>query len=256
MAEVTVPVDSQMETQLTPQMAEPVVPTTEEEPAATLPAEMAEQDENSILELDAICKKCLQPVAPSEAVVKAPKVLWCRECNSIYSMLRRHQQWPPACFNGLSAENQAEFWSRCKKEKENGSSFNYKRVRDVLVRTTTESKCKEKRLDVGGTYLPLSVYQQRGYKIDDGFCSRNAKQWSDGLQEWTYLLCETSVNDAEITKSIESEVAEAERQVKKRKMKDEDKDKKKENEGGNASGSATASTSMVLDLVTDSEGRK
>lgn len=117
MAEVTVPVDSQMETQLTPQMAEPVVPTTEEEPAATLPAEMAEQDENSILELDAICKKCLQPVVPSEAVVKAPKVLWCRECNSIYSMLRRHQQWPPACFNGLSAENQAEFWSRCKKER-------------------------------------------------------------------------------------------------------------------------------------------
>ena len=255
--------------ELTPQMAEPVVPAANGSEAPTLPAELpaegmeaADADvlDDSILELDAICKKCLQPVVPSDAVVKAPKVLWCRECNSIYSMLRRHQQWPPACFNGLSTENQAEFWSRCKKEKDNGS-FNYKRVRDVLVRTTTESKCKEKRLDVGGTYLPLSVYQQRGYKVDDGFCSRNAKQWSDGLQEWTYLLCETSVNDAEITKNVESEVAEAERQVKKRKMKDEDNDKKKDAKeekpkDQNASSSAAAPTSLVLDLVTDSEGRK
>ena len=129
------------------------------------------------------------------------------------------------------------------------------------MRTTTESKAKEKRLDVGDTYLPLSVNQQRGYKADDGFCSRNAKQWSDGLQEWTYLLCETSINDAEITKNVESEVAEAERQVKKRKMKDEDKDKKKDAEeekpkDGNAGSSAAKPTSMVLDLVTDSEGRK
>ena len=254
--------DTQQESQqLSPRMAEPVVPFSGAE-APTLPADLGIEDGHdhredadvmAILELDATCKKCLQPVSPSEAVVKAPKVLWCRECNSIYTMLRRHQQWPPACFNGLSAEDQAEFWSRCKKEKEDGSSFNYKRVRDALVRTTTESRSKEKRLDVGGTYLPLSVYQQKGYNIDDGFCTRNAKQWSDGLQEWTYLLCETSVNDAEITKNIESEVAEAERQVKKRKMKEDKVEETGKEE--NASGSATATTSMVLDLVTDSEGR-
>lgn len=66
------------------------------------------------LQWDAKCKKCWQPVMPQDAVVKAPRVLWCKECNTLYSMVKRHQAWPPPCFQGLTSEQQAAFWSKCK----------------------------------------------------------------------------------------------------------------------------------------------
>ena len=123
-------------------------------------------------------------------------MLWCKECNTLYTMVKRHQEWPPPCFKGLSKDQQAAFWAKCKDEKdENG--FSYQRVRDLLVRQTTESKMQQRRLDVGGTYYPLSVYRKRGYEIGPGFEERNPRLWSDGLGEWTYLLAETSVHESE-----------------------------------------------------------
>ena len=64
------------------------------------------------------------------------------------------------------------------------------------------------------------MYRKRGYIIDDKFEERNPRQWSDGLQDWTYLLSECSVHEAEIEQTIEKVVLEAERAVKKRKADD------------------------------------
>lgn len=205
-----------------------------------------------MLEWDAKCKKCWQPVMPQDAVVKAPKVLWCKECNTLYSMVKRHQAWPPPCFQGLSSEQQAAFWSKCKEEK-GEKGFSYTRVRDLLVRTTTENKMQERRLDVGGTYYPLSVYRKRGYEITDRFEDRNPRMWSEGLGDWVYLLAETSVHESEVKQTVEAEIATAERQVKKRKIKAVEDKSEKEGEKVEMPASST-SKPMVLDLLTESEG--
>ena len=80
-----------------------------------------------------------------------------------------------------------------------------------------KEQVKQRRLEVGGTYLPLSVYAAKGYTIDADFESRNARQWSDGLQCWTYLLNEVSAPKSDIQSSVERSVMEAERNVRKRK---------------------------------------
>ena len=204
------------------------------------------------LQWDAKCKKCQQPILPQEAVVKAAKVLWCKECNTLYSMVKRHQAWPPPCFQGLTTDQQAAFWAKCKEEKgENG--FSYQKIRDLLIRTTTESKMVQRRLDVGGTYYPLSVYKQRGYDIKPGFEERNPRLWSDGLQEYVYMLAETSVHESEVRQTVEAEVACAERMVKKRKKAVEDTKGEKEGEK-NEKAASSSSNPVVLDLLTDSEG--
>ena len=102
-------------------------------------------------------------------------------------------------------------------------------------------------MGVGGTYLPLSVYRQRGYEIDEGFTQRNPSQWSPGLNDYTYLLVECPASEKEIRESTEMQVLEAERAVRKRKaadmVGDEEEDRKS---------TATAGT-VVLDLVTESQ---
>ena len=208
-----------------------------------------EEDPDQLLEAEMMkCKKCGLEVELTQAIIRGPTELWCKACNSLYTMLRRNLSWPPECFHSLSDDAQQSFWARCRREKEESKKtmFSYKSVRDTLITQVCEETKKVKTVGAGGTYLPLSVYRQRGYEIDAGFCERNPCQWSPGLQQNTYLLVECSVNEQEIRMNTEKQILEAERAVKKRKAADmvEDEEEKKS--------VATAAT-QVMDLVTESE---
>ena len=104
----------------------------------------------------------------------------------------------PACFATLSEEAQQNFFARCKQEKQDAKKtmFSYKTVRDTLVTQICEETRKVRIVGVSGTYLPLSVYRARGYEVDQGFTTRNPSEWSPGLNQWTYLLVESSVSEA------------------------------------------------------------
>lgn len=210
-----------------------------------------EEDETDLLEQTIVCKKCGMPLQLEESVVRGPRELWCKECNSIYTMLRRHQKWPPSSFSALSEQQQQQFFATCRQQKLDSkkSMFSYKSIRDTLISSLSEEKINQKKVETGGTYLPISVYKTKGYICDDGFKSRNPKMWSDGLQDWVYLLAETSINEAEIKNSIERQIVEAERQIRKRKASDvvpqaiEDEDNK----------STVTQKTEVCDLLTESE---
>ena len=178
-----------------------------------------EEDETDLLEQAIVCKKCGMPLDLEESVVRGPRELWCKECNAIYTMLRRHQKWPPASFSALSEQQQQQFFVTCRKQKEDSKKtmFNYKSIRDTLIMSLSEEKINQKKVETGGTYLPISVYKKKGYICDEGFEARNPRMWSDGLNDWTYLLAETSINEAEIKNTIEKQIVEAERQIRKRK---------------------------------------
>ena len=170
-------------------------------------------------DLQATCKKCHQLVALDEAIIRGPKELWCRECNALYTMLQRHQCWPPQSFASLTEDAQVDFFQKRKKQKQDSDKGRmcYSRVRDVLINTLVEEQKRERTTEVGGTFLPKSVYLARGYVIDADFEKRNPKRWSDGLNDWVYLLAEVSINEKEIHATVERQVVEAERTVKKRK---------------------------------------
>ena len=112
-----------------------------------------------------------------------------------------------------------DFFQKCKKQKQESEKgqMSYSRVRDILVNTLVEEQRRERTTEVGGTFLPKSVYVQRGYVVDQDFEKRNPRRWSDGLNDWVYLLAEVSINEKEVHASVERQVVEAERNVKKRK---------------------------------------
>ena len=196
-----------------------------------------------------ICKKCHLEQDINTVVIRGPREMWCRACNNLYTLLRRNLAWPPAQFATMSEEQQAQFWAQCQKDREESmkSSFCYSRVKDTLTKVMAKEQVKQRRLEVGGTYLPLSVYAAKGYTIDADFESRNARQWSDGLQCWTYLHNEVSVSESDIHSTVERTIVEAERNVRKRKaaVMNGDEDKKSV---------AASSTDNVMDLVSESEG--
>lgn len=128
------------------------LPDAEEETQNTsvVPANSGEEeiplsaDCEEVLAWDAKCKKCCQPITPQEAVVKALKVLWCQRMQHTL----HHGETPPGMATAMLQRTEQAFWAKCKDEKdENG--FSYQRVRDLLVRQTTESKMQQRRLDVG-----------------------------------------------------------------------------------------------------------
>lgn len=162
------------------------------------------------------CKKCGVTTKLEHCVARGPKEVWCKECNALYTMLRRHQQWPPAGFVSLPTGAQQAFFKRCKDEKAEACAqgFSYKTVRNSLIAVMAEEVTRSRKVAVGGTYLPLSVLAKQGYEIDDDFTQRNPSLWSKSLNCWTYLVSEVSVNHEEIHASVEKEVLEAERLIK------------------------------------------
>lgn len=131
------------------------------------------------------CKKCKVETDMKFAVARGPFEVWCKECNSLYTMLRRHLAWRPQDFVDLLDDQQSAFWARCKQEKleAKAGKFSYQSVRNCLVTSLKEETIRQKKTAVGGTYLPLSVYRQKGYHIDSGFSERNHAIWSSGLNE-------------------------------------------------------------------------
>lgn len=111
-----------------------------------------------------------------------------------------------------------------------------------------EETRKVRTVGVSGTYLPLSVYRARGYEVDQGFTTRNPSEWSPGLNQWTYLLVESSVSEQEIRATTEKQVVEAERAVRKRKAPEMVADEEEEKNS-----TATGAATVVLDLVSESD---
>lgn len=215
-------------------------------------AELRETEELLEAEMDqamADCKKCGVSTPLVDMVVRSCSEVWCKSCNSLYTMLQRHMKWPPQEFQALDESKQKAFFHQCsldKKESEK-SCFLYQRVKDCLTKALVEETIRQRRVSVGGKYLPKSVYEAQGYKLKPDFETRNPRLWSEGLQEWTYCLHEVSIDESDIRNTIERSVLECEKQVRKRKAPEvpavEDDDAK----------SCKSSAPIVLDLLSEDE---
>ena len=230
-----------------------VVPTEDQDPEVSdlvrQGAFLEEEEEDNVM---ITCKKCGCTCDPSECIIRNPSESWCRQCNSLYTMLQRHMAWPPKAFQTLSAEQQMSFFLKCAQEKaaSGKSQFSYSRVRENLTKVLVDEEVRARKLEVGGTYLPKSVYIAKGYELDSDFDSRVPRQWSYSLKCWTYLLCETSIHESHLKQTVERSVLESEQAVKKRRRPEALEPAEAE---ALEQKSTVSDTTMVLDLLTDSD---
>lgn len=103
-------------------------------------------------------------------------------------------------------------------------------------------------MSVGGVYKPRSWYEKEGYVLDDKFEDRKPCEWNAGLNQWTYLLAETAISEAEISRQVEESLLEAERAARKRKAPAEEE---KENAEQPAS---SKGKEELVDLLSESDG--
>ena len=69
--------------------------------------------------------------------------------------------WPPASFKKLSPEIQTNFW---REAKELAGKVH---LEELFVQALTKSRIEQEISQVGGEYLPLSVYASRGFNVGD-----------------------------------------------------------------------------------------
>lgn len=198
------------------------------------------------------CPKCGRHVNITDTVVRSQTERWCKCCNSLMTLLRRNLAWPPAEFTALTASEQQEFFKDAALSRSQHQQFKYGRVRDLLVTCLVKRSTSQKIHQVGGTYLPLSIYVARGYDLPPAFAETAPKQWSEPLGCWTFLLPELTISHKEIQETVNEKILQCERSIRKRRAVEQaDNGSDKAAKVGDAS-SAQEDT-MVLDLCTESE---
>jgi len=203
--------------------------------------------DSEIEETTRLCKQCGVAHPVLDMVERNPEQFICKGCHCITTTLRRHLAWPPREFQSLSLEEQQNFWLEAARTKAAGdSTFKYERIRDVLRQRLVTRKINASKREVGGTYKPLSVLRKKGYILPEGFEATAPREWSEGLNDYTYLLPEITVNEGEVKESIEETLLECERQVKKRKV-------QPQAAAQPAAGSANAPQPICYDLVSEDE---
>jgi len=123
-------------------------------------------------EVGPLCAKCGSEVDPFRAQIKKkarPSLTWiCNVCNSRMASLCRHfGRWPVAEFQELSKEEQDAFYRDIRLD-----DMNLKQIESTLLDRVTKKRSDSVEASVSGEWLPLSVWQSRGFNVDD--IQRNA----------------------------------------------------------------------------------
>ena len=185
------------------------------------------------------CFRCKQEVDPLRAVLTSKaKGSWkCPKCNVRGTQLHRiFGRWPPANFATLSQNAQADFWKKA------GEASNTAQLEDILVQTLTTQRIEREKTVVGGEYLPLSVYKQRGFDPE------RIKLMCKDTEEHDVLGTTYKLNiRAVFSEAIEQQVREEVAKMKENKL-------KRENE--TASGAGELDSSAAPAAASSGEAKK
>lgn len=112
-----------------------------------------------------VCSKCMCETDPSRAQIKSVSkgTRWiCNICNSRTTMLSRtFGRWPVPEFSELTQEDQVSFWQ----ELRNQGLVTRDQAKHSLANRVARQRTDKAEANVGGEYLPLSVWAQRGFDV-------------------------------------------------------------------------------------------
>lgn len=88
----------------------------------------------------------------------------CKPCQALQKLLQRNVGEIPQ----LSDADMGDFYRKCLAMKmSDGEPLTWKRVRGTLIQSLTKAETSTTEEENGGEYLPLSVYEARGYNTED-----------------------------------------------------------------------------------------
>ena len=112
------------------------------------------------------CLKCGMPVSEDDGKAKGAG-LTCTSCQNVYQMLYRHLGGYPTTWNTMSPDEQQNFFRTSKQVLRSApKNGRWSVLRANLVTEMTRFKVEQVTNTVDKHFLPLSVWQSRGFDTD------------------------------------------------------------------------------------------
>ena len=149
-----------------------------------------------------LCSKCKVELDPLKSQVTGKSMgNWkCNTCNSRTTQLHREfGAWPIEDFKMLDAAAQEVFWAEARK------CHGIRNLKELLIEHLTRHRIEREAHALKGTYLPLSVYGQRGFDTARILEYCEDKRW-DQILGWTYRVNLFTVSHESIEETVRKEV--------------------------------------------------
>ena len=115
-------------------------------------------------------------------------------------------------YKDLTASEQTEFWRSCLKTAGPDESFQYGKIRGCIVSTLSVKMIKQEEARIQEEYLPLSVWQARGFPID--VIEQKGKSEVNPVLGKVYSCPVKIVSQTAIRQQVEQVIRRAEQKVK------------------------------------------
>ena len=128
--------------------------------AETQPTETQEQ----VNATESSCVKCGLATTLNDGAVQRGHGLQCRSCNNVYQILYRHLGGLPPSFQGMSTEEQGNFFkSTGKNVATTPKNGRWSLVKKNLVTSMVSFKRQQTTTSLTKDFFPLSVWQVKGF---------------------------------------------------------------------------------------------
>ena len=164
------------------------------------------------------CARCGCTFESHALVRKSKHTAVCALCNRLTVMLTRHLG--VGFLNklqGSSGQERKDFWKHLAQKHAADKNLSYQRVKDTLTTRHLTRAVTEHLMALGGEFLPLSVYRQRGYSEQEvkNIEKNCAFYRSEELEREVFCLRVLSTCHRELRQKVDEEFLEAERGVRK-----------------------------------------
>lgn len=115
------------------------------------------------------CNRCKQvmPDGPRNRVTKKGHISTvCRVCHNVVTQLYKNLDLQALNWKSLPEEQMVDFFKKAKSLQASGGKLGFGKLKTLVEQTLVESEKQIVATRVQGKFLPLSVWQSKGYDVD------------------------------------------------------------------------------------------
>lgn len=160
------------------------------------------------------CSHCGCPVesVPGKVVrKKSHTAVACKSCHNVTTLLYRNFDMKALGFKEMPEADIRDFFVMAKDALGSTGKLDAGKVKSLLTTKMIQVAKNEKETAVLGDYLPLSVYEKRGY--DTKNIEAKAEKMESDLFGWVYRVPTLSVNYRHVEQEVKETIKEATRRV-------------------------------------------
>lgn len=152
---------------------------------------------------------------PASAGREHGRKFCCTPCGNADRQLRRNLGTRPEEVAQFSAEDTVSFFRALHAKKGTDAQLMWKTVRATLITCVVERNVTRARALQSGEFLPLSVWESRGW--DPKVVEKQESEWREDLQLWTYNVPIKTLTWEQVHERIEESILKHEREAQKKK---------------------------------------